>query len=63
VKTLADYLDTAMKFERMAADEKDSKLKADFERQAAAYRKLAQNRAKKVGVKMLPREGGEDWVL
>jgi len=30
----------------MAADEKDAKLKADLEKQAAAYRKLAVQRAK-----------------
>lgn len=32
-------------FERMATDEKDAKLKADLEKQAAAYRKLAVQRA------------------
>jgi len=52
VKMLAEYLDTALKFEQMAAAEKDPTLKADFERQAAAYRKLAEKRAKEYGLNM-----------
>jgi hypothetical protein len=52
MKMLAEYLDTAIKFEQMAAQEKDPKLKADFEKQAAAYRKLAEKRAKEYGLKM-----------
>ena len=47
---LAEYLDTAIKFEQMAAAEKDQTLKADFEKQAAAYRKLAEKRAKEYGL-------------
>jgi hypothetical protein len=54
MKMLAEYLDSALKFEQMAADEKDPKLKADFEKQAAAYRKLAEKRAKEYGLKMPP---------
>jgi hypothetical protein len=46
------YLDTAIKFEQMAAQENDPKLKAELERQAAAYRKLAEKRAKEYGLKM-----------
>lgn len=49
MKMLAEYLEHATKFERMAANEKNPKLKADFEKQAAAYRKLAIDRAKKHG--------------
>jgi hypothetical protein len=52
MKMLADYVDTAMNFEQMAAQEKDPKLKAEFERQAAAYRKLAEKRVKEYGFKM-----------
>jgi ABC-type Zn uptake system ZnuABC Zn-binding protein ZnuA len=52
MKMLAEYLDSALKFEQMAAHEKDPKLKADFEKQAAAYRKLAEKRAKEYGLKM-----------
>jgi hypothetical protein len=51
VKMLAEYLDTAIKFEQMAAAENDPKLKADFEKQAASYRKLAEKRAKEYGLK------------
>ena len=54
MKMLAEYLDTAIKFEQMAAAEKDPNLKADFERQAAAYRKLAEKRAKEYGLKTPP---------
>jgi hypothetical protein len=46
MKMLAEYLEKAIAFERMAADEKDAKLKADLEKQAAAYRKLAVQRAR-----------------
>jgi hypothetical protein len=52
MKMLAEYLDSALKFEQMAAHEKDPKLKADFEKQAAAYRKLAEKRAKEYDLKM-----------
>jgi hypothetical protein len=46
MKMLAEYLERAEEFERMAALEKDAKLKADLEKQGAAYRKLAVKRAK-----------------
>jgi hypothetical protein len=36
---LAEYLEKAIQFETMAAQEKDAKLKTDLEKQAAAYRK------------------------
>jgi hypothetical protein len=51
MKMLAEYFDTATKFEQMAAQENDPKLKAEFERQATAYRKLAEKRAKEYGHK------------
>jgi hypothetical protein len=51
MKMLAEYLENAIKFEKMAADEKDAKLKEGFEKQAAAYRKLAEKRAKDYGLK------------
>jgi hypothetical protein len=50
MKMLAEYLEHALSFERMAAEENDPKLKADFEKQAAAYRKLATARAKELGL-------------
>ena len=43
MKMLAEYLEHAIKFEQMAAQERDAQLRADFEKQAAAYRKLAEN--------------------
>jgi len=52
MKMLAEYLDTAIKFEQMAAHENDPKLKAKFEKQAASYRKLAEKRAKEYGLHM-----------
>jgi len=50
MKMLAEYLDTAIRFEQMAAAENDPTLKGDFEKQAAAYRKLAEKRATKYGL-------------
>jgi hypothetical protein len=47
MKMVAEYLEKALNFEQLAVAEKDPKLKADFERQAAAYRKLAAERALK----------------
>ena len=58
MKMLAEHLDNAMKFERMAAGESDAKLKAEFEKQAVAYRKLAEQRARKYGYAMPPRQTG-----
>jgi hypothetical protein len=54
MKMLAEYLENALKFESMAASEKDPTLKAHFEKQAAAYRKLAEQRAKQHGYPMPP---------
>jgi hypothetical protein len=54
MKMLAEYVENAHKFERMAASEKDPKLKAEFEKQAAAYRKLAMQRAEKHGLQIPP---------
>ena len=51
---LAEYLEKAIAFERMAADEKDAKLKADLEKQAAAYRKLTVQRAKQYKLDVSP---------
>jgi hypothetical protein len=57
MKMVADYLENALTFERMAADEQNPELKADFERQAANYRKLAAERVKRLG--MEPPDGGD----
>jgi hypothetical protein len=50
VKLLNEYLDHALTFERMAAQESNPELKAQFEQQAEAYRKLAAGRAAKYGL-------------
>ena len=45
MKLVAEYLDRAMQFERMAEDAADLNLKAQFLQQCEAYRKLATKRA------------------
>jgi hypothetical protein len=50
MKQVTEYLENAVQFERLAAAEKDSKLRAELEQQAAAYHKLAAQRAKQLGV-------------
>ena len=45
---IAEYLEHALQFERLAALEENPSLKAEFEDQARAYRKLAADRTKKV---------------
>jgi len=45
MKMLAEYLEKAINFERMAATETDVKLRLDLQKQAIAYRKLAGERA------------------
>jgi hypothetical protein len=54
MKMVAEYVEHALQFERLAAHESDVKLKADFEKQAAAYRKLAADRAEKLGMDHMP---------
>jgi hypothetical protein len=49
MKMVAEYIEHAIRFEQMAAQEKDLKLRAEFEKQALAYRKLARDRAEKYG--------------
>lgn len=50
MKLLAEYLDHALAFERLAAQENDPEVRAQFEQQAAAYRKLAADRAARYGL-------------
>jgi hypothetical protein len=45
---IAEYLEHALQFERLAAGEQDPSLKVNLEKQAGAYRKLAGERAKKL---------------
>jgi len=51
---LAEYLDHALEFERMAANEQNPQVKVQLEKQAAAYRKLAAGRAKLLGMEPPP---------
>ena len=53
VKLVAEYLADALKFERLAAQEKDEDLKLSLLQQAEAYRKLADKRAKELGKPVL----------
>jgi hypothetical protein len=50
LKLLIDYLDRALAFERMAAQEIDLEVKAQFQKQACAYRDLAAAQAAKCGL-------------
>jgi hypothetical protein len=50
MKMSAEYLERALAFERMAAREENPQIRAVFEKQAATYRKLAADRAKKFGL-------------
>jgi hypothetical protein len=45
MQRLAEYLEHARQFEHLAAEETNPEIKAQFEKQAAAYRKLAERRA------------------
>jgi hypothetical protein len=44
MKTTAEYFDLATQFDLFAVYEEDPKLKADFQKQAGAYRRLAETR-------------------
>jgi hypothetical protein len=50
MKMIAEYLEHALNFERMAAEEKNPGIKVVFEKQAATYRKLAADRTRKFGL-------------
>jgi len=54
MKMVTEYLEHALQFERLAADEKDPRLKADYQKQAATYRKLAAERAVQLGLEPPP---------
>ncbi|PAY06783.1 hypothetical protein CK489_28450 [Bradyrhizobium sp. UFLA03-84] len=56
MKMVAEYLECAHQFERMATHETDPKLKADFEDQALAYYKLAANRAREMKLSLPERK-------
>jgi hypothetical protein len=50
MKLLTEYIEHALTFERMAAQENNPVIRAQFESQATAYRKLAADRAEKYGL-------------
>ena len=50
MKMVAEYLEHALNFERLALDETEPKLKEQLSEQPAAYRKLAAERAKRLGL-------------
>jgi hypothetical protein len=54
VKMIAEYLEHALNFERMAAEASDPALKASLINQALAYRKLAEQRAARMGLPRPP---------
>jgi hypothetical protein len=56
LKMIAEYLEHALQFERMASEEADAALKESLLKQAAAYRKLATERAKRLNLPPSPRE-------
>jgi len=55
---VAEYVEHALQFERLAAHEKNPQLKADLEKQAAAYRRLAADEQKRWGCS--PRSSTEE---
>jgi len=54
MKMIAEYLEHALQFERMAADETDPALKETLANQALAYRKLAAERAVRLNLPRTP---------
>jgi hypothetical protein len=52
MKKIAEYLEHAHNFERLAASEEDPKKKKQLQEQANAYHKLAQRRARNLGAPM-----------
>jgi hypothetical protein len=50
MKLLTEYLEHALTFERLAAEETNPELRKCFEMQAVAYRKLVSERAAKYGL-------------
>ncbi len=50
MKLMTEYLADAAKFDQLAALEQDPQVREQLKKQAAAYRKLAEKRAKQLGV-------------
>jgi hypothetical protein len=49
---IAEYLEHAVQFESMASEATDPKLKNTLMEQASAYRKLAEERARRLKIKL-----------
>jgi hypothetical protein len=52
MKMIVEYLEHAMQFERMASESTDADFKASLLEQVIAYRKLAEERAVRLKVKL-----------
>ena len=50
MKMVAEYLEHALNFERMAAEDNNPQIRAVFEKQAATYRKLLADLTIKLGM-------------
>jgi hypothetical protein len=50
MKMVTEYIEHALTFERLAAEEQDPELRAELESQAKAYRSLAAERAIRYGL-------------
>lgn len=55
MRMIAEYLEHAIRFEQMAEQATDPQFKDSLLQQAAAYRKLAEQRAKKLNI-ALPKQ-------
>jgi hypothetical protein len=49
MKLLTEFLERAVQFEKLAAQETDPELKVKLQRQAKAYRRIAAKRAEELG--------------
>ena len=54
VKMVGEYLEHALQFERMASEATDPALRESLAKQAAAYRKLAKERAERLNLPPIP---------
>ena len=54
MKMIAEYLEHALQFERMGSEATDTALKESMLKQSAAYRKLAEDRAKRMSLPPVP---------
>jgi hypothetical protein len=62
MKLLTEYIEPALAFERVAAQEDNQEVRAQFQGQARPYRKLAAERAAKYGLPSpSPRQEQQGW--